>query len=149
MSARQPPGAGFDVTAPNVARVYDFWLGGKNHFAADRAEAERLAGLCPQLPRLARENRNFLNRAVTWLAGRGIRQFLDIGCGLPTARNIHQAACDVDPSCRVVYADADPVVVGHANALLGGGTVAAIEADLAQPPGPARSPWGHPAHPPA
>lgn len=127
------PGAGFDVTMPNIARVYDFWLGGKDNFAADRDEAERLAGLYPRLPGLARENRGFLAQAVTWLAGQGIRQFLDIGSGLPTACNTHQAAQAVDSSCRVVYADIDPVVVGHATAVLAGDGVAAIEADLASP----------------
>ena len=139
MSATRPvrpdgePGSGFDVTVPNIARVYDFWLGGKDNFAADRAEAERLLGLCPQLPVLARENRGFLSRAVTWLAELGIRQFLDIGSGLPTVCNTHQAAQAVDSSCRVVYADIDPVVVGHATAILVGGGVAAFEADLASP----------------
>ena len=147
MSTAQPaqpddePRSGFDVTTPNTARVYDFWLGGKDNFAADRAEAERLTGLCPQLPRLAQENRNFLFRAVAWLAGQDVRQFLDVGSGLPTAHNTHQAAQAVDPSCRVVYADNDPVVVGHATALLTGEAVAAVEADLASP---AALP-GHPA----
>lgn len=139
MSTPQPspsngkPGPGFDVATPNIARVYDFWLGGKDHFAADRAEAQRLAGLYPRLPRLARENRGFLARAVTWLARQGVRQFLDIGSGLPTAHNTHEAAQRVDPSCRVVYADIDPVVVGHTTALLAGDGVAAIEGDLARP----------------
>jgi S-adenosyl methyltransferase len=127
------PGAGFDPATPNIARVYDYWLGGKDHFTADRAEADMLTGIVPALPRLARENREFLARAVTWLARQGIRQFLDIGSGLPTADNTHQAARRVDPSCRVVYADHDPVVVGHATAILAGDEVAAIQADLADP----------------
>jgi SAM-dependent methyltransferase len=127
--------AGFDVRTPNIARVYDFWLGGKDNFAADRAEAERMTGIYPQLLRLARENRAFLARAVTWMAAQGIRQFLDIGSGLPTACNTHQAAQAVDPSCRVIYADNDPVVVTHATALLSGDGVATIQADLADPAG--------------
>src|SRR5690348_15346080 len=99
-----------DVSKPNIARVYDYWLGGKDNFAADRAEAGRLLEIYPQLPRLARENRLFLARAVTWLAAQGIGQFLDIGSGLPTAQNTHQAAQAVNPACRVVYADYDPLV---------------------------------------
>jgi SAM-dependent methyltransferase len=118
---------------PNIARVYDFWLGGKDNFAADRSEAERLIGIYPKLPLLARENRAFQARAVTWLAQQGIRQFLDIGSGLPTAHNTHQAAQAVDPSCRVAYADNDPVVVRHAIALLSGDRVSAFQADLADP----------------
>lgn len=124
--------SGFDVSMPKIARVYDFWLGGKDSFAADRAEAVRLIGFYPRLPKLAWENRNFLTRVVTWLAGQGIRQFLDIRPGPPTAYNTHhQAAMDVDPSCRVFYVDNGPVVVGHATAILAGNGVAAIEADLA------------------
>jgi hypothetical protein len=127
------PGAMFDPTTPNIARVYDFWLGGKDHFAPDRAEATRLIEIHPELPRLARENRAFLARAVTWLAGQGIRQFLDIGSGLPTISNTHEVARRVDPACRVVYADNDPVVVGHARAILADAEVAAVQADLTDP----------------
>jgi S-adenosyl methyltransferase len=123
-----------DTSRPSIARVYDYWLGGKDNFAADRAEAERMLTLYPELPELARENRQFLARAVAWLAGQGIRQFIDIGSGLPTARNTHQIAHEADPECRVVYVDRDPVVVLHAAALLtdGGGT-AALQGDLASP----------------
>jgi hypothetical protein len=84
---------GIDTSQPNIARVYDYWLGGKDHFAADRAEADRLLQIFPLLPELAKENRQFQTRAVTWLAGQGIRQFLDIGSGLPTAENnTHEVA---------------------------------------------------------
>ena len=104
----------FDTSRPSIVRVYDYWLGGKDNFAADREEAERLLGIYPLMAKLARDNRQFLIRAVTYVAGQGVRQFLDVGSGLPTADNIHQAAQAVDPSCRVVYADNDPLVVTHA-----------------------------------
>ena len=122
-----------DVTRPNAARIYDCLLGGKDNFEADRAEARRLLEACPAMGRLARENRGFLARAVRWLAGQGIRQFIDVGPGLPTTENTHEAAKSVDPSCRVVYADNDPVVVAHARALMAGGDTVAIEADLRHP----------------
>jgi hypothetical protein len=121
------------VTRPNAARIYDCLLGGKDNFQADRAEAWRLLEACPAVGRLARENRGFLARAVRWLASQGIRQFIDIGPGLPTTENTHQAARSVDPSCRVVYADNDPVVVAHARALMSVGDAVAIEADLRHP----------------
>lgn len=124
---------GMDTGRPSIARVYDYWLGGKDNYAADRAEAERLLAICPELRELAKENRQFQERAVTRLAGQGIRQFLDIGSGLPTARNTHQVAQDADPSCRVVYADNDPVVLAHARALLAGSGVGAVQGDLADP----------------
>lgn len=119
-----------DVSKPNIARVYDYWLGGKNNFAADRDQAERMLAVYPLLGQRVRENRLFLAKAVSWLARQGVRQFLDIGSGLPTARNTHEIAQDVDPACRVVYVDCDPVVVNHAVALLSGPNVAAIEGDL-------------------
>ena len=118
---------------PNIARVYDYLLGGKDNYTADRAEAERLLVIYPRLPVLAQHNRMFLARAVAWLAGQGVRQFLDIGCGLPTAQNTHQVAQAAHPDCRVVYVDSDPVVVSHALALLAGTDVAAIRGDLANP----------------
>jgi hypothetical protein len=118
---------------PNSARVCNYLLGGKDHFAVDRAEAERLLQICPTLRDRARENRRFLARAVSWLAGQGIRQFLDIGCGLPAALNTHQVAQDADPSCRVVYSDNDPVVTSHAMALLTGPGVGAVQGDLRDP----------------
>lgn len=118
---------------PNIARVYDYLLGGKDNFAADRDEAERLLEVYPLLPAKARENRLFLARAVNWLADQGIRQFVDIGSGLPTAQNTHQIAQAVDPACRVAYVDHDPVVVAHARALLSANGVTAIESDLRDP----------------
>lgn len=118
-----------DSSKPNVARVYDCLLGGKDNFAADREEVARLLTIYPEMPERAGENRLFLARAVSWLAGRGIRQFLDIGSGLPTAQNTHQVAQRVNPSCRVVYVDNDPVVVAHGQALLAGNGVAAVQGD--------------------
>jgi O-methyltransferase involved in polyketide biosynthesis len=122
-----------NVSKPNIARVYDYLLGGKDNFAVDRDEADRLLQAYPLLPARAQENRLFLARAVSWLAEQGIRQFVDVGPGLPTAQNTHQIAQAVDPGCRVAYVDYDPVVVTHARALLGGHGVTAIESDLRDP----------------
>jgi len=133
LEEREP--ARFDASRPNIARVYDFWLGGKDNYAADRAEAARLLEVFPLLPQLARQNRLFLARAVSWLARDcGVRQFLDIGCGLPTAQNTHQIAQAAHEDCRVAYVDRDPVVVSHARALLSSGPgVTALAGDLADP----------------
>jgi hypothetical protein len=136
-SAPEAAVPGIDTSRPHPARMYDYYLGGKNHFAADRETAERgLAGW--QSGRVAaRENRAFLGRAVRFLAAEaGIRQFLDIGTGLPTTNNVHQVAQAVAPSARVVYADNDPLVLAHARALLTSspeGRTAYIHADLRDP----------------
>jgi len=122
-----------DTSQPNIARVYDYWLGGKDNYAADRAAAQRLVAIYPHLPKLARHNRLFLARAVAWLDGRGIRQFLDIGCGLPTAQNTHEIAQATRPDCRIIYIDSDPVVVSHARALLSDTDVTALRGDLGDP----------------
>jgi len=122
-----------DATRPSIARVYDYLLGGTDNSDADRGEAERMIQRFPSMPALVRENRLFLSRAVGWLARQGIYQFLDIGSGLPTARNTHQIAQEAVPACRVVYADNDPAVVARAQALLAGTGVAAVEADLRDP----------------
>ncbi len=130
------PEQAFDTSVPNHARVYDYWLGGKDNYAADREAAERQACAIPQLPWLARQNREFLRRAVRYLAGEaGIRQFLDIGSGLPTADNTHEVAQAIAPDARIVYVDIDPVVVAHAQALLSGGQTAAIRGDVCDPDG--------------
>ena len=110
----------FDSTQPNIARVYDCWLGGKDNFAADRAEAERLLAIYPRLRESAQENRKFLERGVAWLAEQGVRQFLDVGSGLPIARNTHEVAQAVDSTCRVVYVDSDSVVLTHARSVADG-----------------------------
>jgi S-adenosyl methyltransferase len=117
-----------------MARVYDYWLGGKDNFAADREAAEQAIAANPGILRDVRANRAFLARAVRYLAAeRGIRQFLDIGTGIPTANNTHEVAQSVAPECRVVYVDNDPVVLAHARALLASdarGATAYIYADL-------------------
>src|SRR5919201_499970 len=97
------PTAGFDPTTPNVARMQDYWLGGKDNFAADREAAERDMTYAPELPRLARENRRFLARAVRYLAAAGIDQFIDIGTGLPTQGHVHEVLRDVAPEAPVAY----------------------------------------------
>ena len=96
---------GIDTSVPNIARMYDYWLGGKNNFAADREAAERMARAIPQLPWLARQNRYFLRRTVRFCAEEGVTQFLDIGSGLPTNQNVHEVAQQVSPDshgCRPV-----------------------------------------------
>jgi S-adenosyl methyltransferase len=124
----------FDTSIPNVARMYNCWLGGKDNFAADREAAERSAAAVPQLPRLARENRKFLSRAVRYLAAdAGITQFLDIGSGLPADVNVHEVAARATDAARVVYVDHDPVVVSHARALLAGERTHAFKGDLTRP----------------
>lgn len=110
---------GVDARMPNVARMYDYYLGGKDHYAIDREAAEQALGHIPRGREMVTENRRFLHRAVRFLAGEaGIRQFIDIGSGLPTARNVHQIAQEVAPDAHVVYVDNDPVVLSHARALL-------------------------------
>jgi SAM-dependent methyltransferase len=110
---------------------------GKDNFAADREEARNMLRVYPPMAKLAQDNRRFLSRAVMWVAGRGVRQFLDIGSGLPTRANTHESAQGVDESCRVVYVDNDPLVVTHAQALLAdpGAGVEAITGDLREPMG--------------
>jgi O-methyltransferase involved in polyketide biosynthesis len=109
----------FDPSVPNPARMWNYWLGGKDNFAADRKAAERVLEVMPSLPMIARAARLFLIDAVRQLAaGHGIRQFLDIGTGLPTADNTHDIAQRAAPESRIVYVDYDPVVLSHAQALL-------------------------------
>jgi O-methyltransferase involved in polyketide biosynthesis len=110
---------GFDVTAPSPARMWNYWVGGKDHFAADREAADKVLAALPSLPLIARSVRRFLVDAVQALTtDYGIRQFLDIGTGLPTADNTHEVAQRAAPESRIVYADNDPVVLAHARALL-------------------------------
>jgi hypothetical protein len=111
--------AGFDVSVANPARMWNYWVGGKDHFAADRKAAGEVLDVLPSMPVIARLTRSFLVDAVDQLAaGHGIRQFLDIGTGLPTADNTHDVAQRAAPESRVVYVDNDPVVLSHARALL-------------------------------
>jgi hypothetical protein len=126
---------GIDTTIPNVARIYDFLLGGKDNFAADRAAAQHFFSVIPDAAAIAADNRAFLARAIRYLAAEaGIRQFLDLGGGLPTRSNVHQIAQEVAPDAHVAYVDYDPVVVRHGEALLANGrNVAMAHADLTQP----------------
>jgi hypothetical protein len=126
----------FDTSVAHPARVYDAWLGGKDHFAADREAAQHVIDNNPGIVPAVRSNRAFLIRAVRHLAGEaGIRQFLDLGTGLPSADNVHEVAQGVAADAKVVYVDFDPIVLAHARALLTGapGTVAYIQADLREP----------------
>jgi hypothetical protein len=126
-----------DTSVAHPARVYDYWLGGKDNFAADREAAEQAIAANPTIVPGVRTNRAFLRRAVRYLAGEaGIRQFLDVGTGLPSADNTHQVAQAVAPDCRVVYVDNDPIVLVHARALLTGtpqGATAYLDADVRDP----------------
>jgi hypothetical protein len=126
-----------DTSRPHSARMYDYYLGGKNHFAADRVAADKVLAGMPTSRTFARENRDFLGRAVRYLAGEaGIRQFLDIGTGLPATNSVHEVAQAVVPECRVLYADNDPLVLVHARALLTSspeGRTAYVQADLRDP----------------
>jgi hypothetical protein len=110
----------FDPKVPNVARMYDYWLGGKDNFAADREAAEMAMKVAPdlQMRENAQNGRVFLRRVVRFLVDSGIRQFVDIGCGLPTQGNVHEVAQAIAPDARVAYIDNDPVVIAHARALL-------------------------------
>jgi len=126
-----------DASAPNVARVWNYLIGGKDNFQADRLAAEQLVAAAPVMGIVAPASRAFLRRAVSYLAAdAGIRQFLDIGTGIPTARNTHEVAQDTAPESRIVYVDNDPVVLSHARALLTStpeGVTSYIDADAHDP----------------
>jgi S-adenosyl methyltransferase len=116
-ASRTVRAARVDPSVPNVARVWNFLIGGRDNFEADRQAARQLVAAAPVMAQVAPASRAFLRRAVTYLAGEaGIRQFLDIGTGMPTAGNTHEVAQGVDPACRIVYVDNDPVVLAHARA---------------------------------
>jgi SAM-dependent methyltransferase len=127
--------AGYDPNVPNIARIYDYFLGGKDNFLADRMQAETIIGIAPYVPRLAVANRTFLGRVVRYLAEEaGIRQFLDIGSGLPTRQNVHEVAQQITANTRVVYVDNDSLVLAHARALLTATpTTHVIEGDVREP----------------
>jgi O-methyltransferase involved in polyketide biosynthesis len=132
------PGQGsvqdLDITKPNIARVYDYWLGGKDNFTIDREVAARMLEQDPDLARRVRINREFITRLAKRAAGQGVTQLLDLGAGLPTHPSVHEAARAVSPGARVVYVDNDPVVVSHAQALLATGEgLAAVAGDLRDP----------------
>ena len=126
-----------DVSKPHPARMYDYFLGGKDNFAADRAIATQVLDSWGSVRTAVRENRAFLGRAVKYLASEaGISQFLDLGTGLPSANNVHEVAQAINPEARVVYADNDPIVLAHARALLSSGprgVTAYLDADVRQP----------------
>jgi hypothetical protein len=132
-----PPPSVIDTSVAHPARVYDYWLGGKDNFAADREAAEQVIALRPEILTAVRANRRFLGRAVHYLAAEaGIRQFLDIGTGLPTASNTHEVAQGGAPGARTVYVDNDPFVLAHARALLTStpeGVCDYVDADVREP----------------
>jgi len=126
-----------NTNIPQSARVYDYWLGGKDNFPADRAMGDAIAEQVPTIRTQVRAQRAFLGRAVRWLvAEAGVGQFLDIGTGIPTTGNVHEVAQELDPGARVLYVDNDPIVLAHAQALVpgtGSGRVEFILADLRRP----------------
>jgi hypothetical protein len=137
LSGKRAEPVPFDTTVAHIARVYDYWLGGKDNFAADRAAGEQAIEAFPNIPLSARANRAYQARVVRFLAGEaGIRQFLDIGTGIPTANHTHQVAQSVAPESRVVYVDNDPIVLSHARALLAShpaGATDYVDSDLRDP----------------
>jgi len=131
-----PEDLGFDITVPHPARIYDYLLGGKDNFAADRQAAQSVIDMVPELPVGARANRAFLGRAVRYAAECGIDQFLDIGTGIPGPGNTGTVARAVHPGARIAYVDFDPIVTTHSRALLAGadpGLTAVVEADVRDP----------------
>jgi hypothetical protein len=125
---------GVDIAVPDASRVYDYALGGVHNFAVDREFWQRAEKMFPEARLVARANRAFLGRAVRWLSAHGVRQFLDIGSGIPTLGNVHEVAQEADPGARVMYVDIDPIAVQQSRSLLAGNPYArAIEADLREP----------------
>ena len=127
--------AGLDTTVSHSARIWNYWLGGKDNFVVDREAGDRVAAMLPIIVAQARADRAFLGRAVQYLAGQeGIRQFLDIGTGIPSANNTHEVAQSVASDSRIVYVDNDPVVLAHAQALLAADTATfVVDGDLREP----------------
>jgi hypothetical protein len=136
-AASARPGLKLDTTVSHSARIWNYWLGGKDNYAVDREAGDKVAAMLPSIVAQARADRAFLGRAVRYLAGEeGIRQFLDIGTGLPTAENTHEVAQRVAPQSRIVYADNDPLVLAHARALLTStaeGACDYVDGDLREP----------------
>lgn len=128
--------SGLDTSRPHPARRYNYWLGGKDNFEADRDSGDAIASAFPEVASAARENRRWVERVVDWLAERGVRQYVDVGCGLPLQPYVHEIAAKWDPRVTVVYVDNDPLVMTHARALMDAAapTVTAYaEGDLADP----------------
>ncbi|GAA4526771.1 MULTISPECIES: SAM-dependent methyltransferase [Nonomuraea] len=132
-----PPGSRIDTTVPHAARMWNYWLGGKDHYDVDRVAGDQFSQAFPDIVHIARLSRHLLARIVRYLVNEaGVRQFLDVGTGLPTVDNTHEVAQRADPTCRVVYVDNDPLVLTHARALLVGtpeGATDYVEADLRDP----------------
>ncbi|MEU4830194.1 SAM-dependent methyltransferase [Streptosporangium sp. NPDC023615] len=125
---------GIDPSTPSVARMYDYYLGGKDNFASDREAAEQFIQVLPGIRQMVRENRAFLSRSVEFVARQGVDQFLDIGSGLPTRENVHEVAHRVTPEARVVYVDIDPIVLSHGRALLEDNPhTSVVQADMREP----------------
>ncbi|NKZ06702.1 SAM-dependent methyltransferase [Actinomadura latina] len=134
MSGEHHPEWVIDPETPSVARMYDYYLGGKDNFAADRAAADQVVAAMPNVLEFTRANRRLLSRAVTMMAASGVRQFLDIGSGLPTRENVHEVAQRAAPGSRVIYVDNDPIVLVHARALLADNPLTTVvQADLREP----------------
>jgi O-methyltransferase involved in polyketide biosynthesis len=137
VSSDNTPSPGIDTTVPHSARIWNYWLGGKDNFPVDREAGDAFAAVFPGIVEIARQDRQFLGRVVRFLAGEaGIRQFLDVGAGLPTVDNTHEVAQRVAPECRIVYVDHDPLVLSHGRALLTSspeGAARYIDADLYDP----------------
>ncbi|MFW6694145.1 SAM-dependent methyltransferase [Streptomyces sp. MAR4 CNX-425] len=125
-----------DFTKPQTARMYDYYLGGKDHYGPDRETAERVIGVWPSVGKFARANRHFMHLAVERLARAGVDQFLDVGTGIPTSPNVHEVAQSIRPAARILYTDHDPVVLAHARALMNStdeGRIDYIQGDLRRP----------------
>jgi hypothetical protein len=127
-----PPGV--DTQRANVARVYDYWLGGTHNFLADQDAGRAIAAVEPRMRSIAKANRDFLARAVQFLGARGVDQFLDLGSGIPTSGNVHEIAQQANPAARIAYVDVDPVAIAHSKAILAGNENAAIvDGDIREP----------------
>jgi S-adenosyl methyltransferase len=125
-----------DLNRPSASRVYDYYLGGFHNFSSDREMAEQAIKDWPDLPMIMKSNRAFLRRAVSYLVEQGVRQFLDIGSGIPTVGNVHEVAHDLEPESRIVYVDLDPVAVAHSRAILADNPNATVlSGDLRKPDG--------------
>ena len=128
-----PPGD-IDLTRPSAARVYDYYLGGAHNFAVDREMAEQAISMWPELPMIMQANRAFLRRAVRFCVDAGVRQFLDLGSGIPTVGNVHEVARQAAPDARVVYVDSDPIAVAYSKNILGSDPLTvAVQADMRRP----------------
>lgn len=132
-----PPGSRIDTSTPHAARMWNYWLGGKDYYDVDRVAGDQFSAAFPDIVHIARLSRHLIARIVRYMVNEaGVRQFLDVGTGLPTVDNTHEVAQRADPTCRVVYVDNDPLVLTHARALLVGtpeGATDYIEADLREP----------------